>query len=59
MIRSEVLTPFRSVRMFFYLAFIAQASLRGLIAITQLIGALANPLRAGAVTDVAKGLGID
>ncbi|MFS7914791.1 hypothetical protein Hanom_Chr02g00157661 [Helianthus anomalus] len=31
--------------MFFYLSFIAQASLGGLIAITQLIGALANPLR--------------
>ncbi|XP_076950781.1 protein LOW PSII ACCUMULATION 1, chloroplastic-like [Bidens hawaiensis] len=58
-IRSEVLTPFRSVRMFFYLAFIAQASLGGLIAITQLIGALANPSRADAVTDIAKGLGID
>ncbi|KAJ0453984.1 putative protein LOW PSII ACCUMULATION 1 [Helianthus annuus] len=58
-IRSEVLTPFRSVRMFFYLAFIAQASLGGLIASTQLIGALANPSRAGAVTDIAKGLGID
>ncbi|KAI7743595.1 hypothetical protein M8C21_000794 [Ambrosia artemisiifolia] len=58
-IRSEVLTPFRSVRMFFYVAFIAQASLGGLIAITQLIGALANPSRADAVADIAKGLGID
>lgn len=58
-IRSEVLTPFRSVRMFFYIAFIAQASLGGLIAITQLIGALANPSRADAVADIAKGLGID
>ncbi|MFS7914788.1 putative protein LOW PSII ACCUMULATION 1 [Helianthus anomalus] len=45
--------------MFFYLAFIAQASLGGLIAITQLNGALANPLRVGVVTDIAKGLGID
>ncbi|KAL8253043.1 hypothetical protein R6Q59_036736 [Mikania micrantha] len=58
-IRSEVLTPFRSVRMFFYIAFIAQASLGGLIAITQLIGALANPSRADSVADIAKGLGID
>ncbi|XP_076921320.1 protein LOW PSII ACCUMULATION 1, chloroplastic-like [Bidens hawaiensis] len=58
-IRSEVLTPFRSVRMFFYLAFIAQASLGGLIATTQLIAALANPSRPDAVTDIAKGLAID
>nr|GEW63003.1 protein low PSII accumulation 1, chloroplastic [Tanacetum cinerariifolium] len=58
-IRSEVLTPFRSVRLFFYIAFIAQASLGGLIATTQLIGALANPSRAGTVVDIAKGLGID
>ncbi|XP_024981457.1 protein LOW PSII ACCUMULATION 1, chloroplastic [Cynara cardunculus var. scolymus] len=58
-IRSEVLTPFRSVRMFFYIAFVAQASLGGLIATTQLIGALANPSRADAVTDITKGLGID
>lgn len=58
-IRSEVLTPFRSVRMFFYIAFVAQASLGGLIATTQLIGALANPSRADSVTDIAKGLGID
>lgn len=58
-IRSEVLTPFRSVRMFFYIAFVAQASLGGLIATTQLIGALANPSRADAVVDIAKGLGID
>ena len=58
-IRSEVLTPFRSVRMFFYLAFIASGSLGGLIAITQLIGALANPSRAAEVPDIAMGLGID
>ncbi|XP_071738129.1 protein LOW PSII ACCUMULATION 1, chloroplastic-like [Rutidosis leptorrhynchoides] len=58
-IRSEVLTPFRSVRMFFYITFVAQASLGGLIATTQLIGALANPSRADTVIDIAKGLGID
>lgn len=58
-IRSEVLSPFRSVRMFFYLAFIASASLGGLIALTQLIGALANPSRAADVPEILKGLGID
>ncbi|CAK7349477.1 unnamed protein product [Dovyalis caffra] len=58
-IRSEVLSPFRSVRMFFYLAFIASASLGGLIATTQLIAALANPSRAAQVADILRGLGID
>lgn len=58
-IRSEVLSPFRSVRMFFYLTFIASASLGGLIAVTQLIGALANSTRAAEVPDIIKGLGID
>lgn len=45
--------------MFFYLAFIASASLGGLIATTQLIAALANPSKAAAVPEIAKGLGID
>ncbi|CAN6545210.1 unnamed protein product [Malus baccata var. baccata] len=58
-IRSEVLTPFRSVRMFFYLAFIASGGLGGLIATTQLIAALTNPSRALDATEIAKGLGID
>ncbi|KAL8101986.1 hypothetical protein AgCh_033766 [Apium graveolens] len=58
-IRSEVLTPFRSVRMFFYLAFIASASLGGLIATTQLIGSLSNPSRAAEVPKILEGLGID
>lgn len=58
-IRSEVLSPFRSVRMFFYLAFIASGSLGGLIAITQLIGALANSARAAEVPEILKGLSID
>ncbi|KAI3449849.1 hypothetical protein Pfo_006514 [Paulownia fortunei] len=58
-IRSEVLSPFRSVRMFFYLAFVASGSLGGLIAITQLIGALANSSRAADVPEILKGLGID
>ncbi|XP_021763371.1 protein LOW PSII ACCUMULATION 1, chloroplastic-like [Chenopodium quinoa] len=58
-IRSEVLTPFRSVRMFFYLAFMASGGLGTLIAVTQLIGALANPFRADEVPEILKGLGID
>ncbi|XP_057798204.1 protein LOW PSII ACCUMULATION 1, chloroplastic [Salvia miltiorrhiza] len=58
-IRSEVLSPFRTVRMFFYLAFIASGSLGGLIALSQLIGALANPSRAADITEILKGLGID
>lgn len=58
-IRSEVLTPFRSVRMFFYLAFIASGGLGTLIAVTQLIAALTNPSRALDAPEIAKGLGID
>ncbi|KAH7517477.1 hypothetical protein FEM48_Zijuj09G0069000 [Ziziphus jujuba var. spinosa] len=58
-IRSEVLSPFRSVRMFFYIAFIASGSLGGLIATTRLIGALSNPSRAAEVPEILKGLGID
>ncbi|KAH6811440.1 LOW PSII ACCUMULATION-like protein [Perilla frutescens var. frutescens] len=58
-IRSEVLSPFRSVRMFFYLAFIGSGSLGGLIATSQLIGALLNPSRAADVQEIIKGLGID
>ncbi|KAA0037902.1 protein LOW PSII ACCUMULATION 1 [Cucumis melo var. makuwa] len=58
-IRSEVLSPFRSVRMFFYLTFIASGTLGGLIATTQLLGALANSSRADEVPDILKGLGID
>ncbi|WJX18334.1 hypothetical protein P8452_08139 [Trifolium repens] len=58
-IRSEVLSPFRSLRMFFYIAFIASASLGTLIATSQLIGALTNPSRASQVPEILKGLGID
>ncbi|GAA0140378.1 hypothetical protein LIER_01739 [Lithospermum erythrorhizon] len=58
-IRSEVLTPFRSVRMFFYLAFIASGGLGGLIATSRLIGALSNPSRAPEVPEIAQGLVID
>lgn len=45
--------------MFFYLAFIASGSLGGLIAITRLIGALANPSRADEVPEIIRGIGID
>ncbi|KAJ4967715.1 hypothetical protein NE237_014416 [Protea cynaroides] len=58
-IRSEVLSPFRTVRMFFYLAFIASSSLGGLIATTQLIAALTNPSKAAEIPEIVKGLGID
>ncbi|KAL5711795.1 hypothetical protein ACHQM5_014036 [Ranunculus cassubicifolius] len=58
-IRSEVLTPFRSVRMFFYLAFIASASLGGLIAFTRLIGALSRNSPSMDTIEILKGLGID
>ncbi|XP_047981116.1 protein LOW PSII ACCUMULATION 1, chloroplastic [Salvia hispanica] len=58
-IRSEVLSPFRTVRMFFYVAFIASGSLGGFIALSQLVGALANPSRAADVTDILKDLAID
>lgn len=58
-IRSEVLSPFRTLRMFFYLAFVASGSLGGFIAITQLIGALANSSRAADVPEILKGIGID
>ncbi|WVZ86336.1 hypothetical protein U9M48_033134 [Paspalum notatum var. saurae] len=58
-IRSEVLSPYRSVRMFFYLAFMASGAVGGLIALTQLLPALSNPARAGGAADTLKGLGID
>ncbi|KAL6903537.1 hypothetical protein ACP4OV_004350 [Aristida adscensionis] len=58
-IRSEVLSPFRSVRMFFYLAFMASGALGGLIALTQLLPALGSPARAAGAADTLKGLGID
>lgn len=58
-IRSEVLSPFRSVRMFFYLAFVASGALGGLIATTQLIGALANPSRSSEAPEILKSLAID
>uniref|UniRef100_A0ACD5V4Q5 Uncharacterized protein n=1 Tax=Avena sativa TaxID=4498 RepID=A0ACD5V4Q5_AVESA len=58
-IRSEVLSPYRSVRMFFYLAFMASGGLGSLIALTQLLPALGNPARAAGAAETLKGLGID
>uniref|UniRef100_A0ACD5UD57 Uncharacterized protein n=1 Tax=Avena sativa TaxID=4498 RepID=A0ACD5UD57_AVESA len=58
-IRSEVLSPYRSLRMFFYLAFMASGGLGSLIALTQLLPALGNPARAAGAAETLKGLGID
>ncbi|CAN6235565.1 unnamed protein product [Urochloa humidicola] len=60
-IRSEVLSPFRSVRMFFYLAFMASGALGGLIALTRLLPALSSsdPARAAGAGETLRGLGID
>ncbi|KAF6144348.1 hypothetical protein GIB67_024575 [Kingdonia uniflora] len=60
-IRSEVLSPFRTVRMFFYLAFMASGGLGGLISTTQLIAALTvpNSPNAGNVGEILKSVGID
>ncbi|KAL0912778.1 hypothetical protein M5K25_016181 [Dendrobium thyrsiflorum] len=58
-IRSEVLSPFRSVRMFFYLAFIASGALGGLITITRLISSLANPSKTLLLPEILKDLSID
>ncbi|CAD5176318.1 unnamed protein product [Musa acuminata subsp. malaccensis] len=58
-IRSEVLSPFRSVRMFFYLAFMASGALGGLISITRLVPALVNSSRAADLPEILKGFGID
>ena len=45
--------------MFFYLAFIASASLGGLITLPRLISALANSSRSPELPEILKGLGID
>lgn len=58
-IRSEVLSPFRTVRMFFYVAFIASAALGGLVALPRLISALGNSSRSSELPEMLKGLGID
>ncbi|KAJ8513775.1 hypothetical protein OPV22_004209 [Ensete ventricosum] len=58
-IRSEVLSPFRSVRMFFYVAFMASGALGGLISITRLVPALVDSSRAAELPETLKGFGID
>lgn len=58
-IRSEVLSPFRSVRMFFYIAFIASAGLGTLITLPKLIFALSNESRSLELPEILKNLGID
>eukprot|EP00249_Psilotum_nudum_P010227 c22411_g1_i1 orf=788-1864(+) len=58
-IRSEVISPFRSVRMFFYLAFIASGTIGGLISLPRLVSALRSSPSLDPATEVLKGLGID
>ncbi|KAH7286334.1 hypothetical protein KP509_32G001900 [Ceratopteris richardii] len=58
-IRSEVISPFRSVRMFFYLAFIASGSIGALISLPRLFAALGHAPNASPVTEVLTGFGID
>ncbi|KAK9087673.1 hypothetical protein Syun_030067 [Stephania yunnanensis] len=58
-IRSEVLSPFRSVRMFFYLAFIASGSLGALIASTQFISSLIKQNPSTDLGETLKSLAID
>ncbi|KAG6533428.1 protein LOW PSII ACCUMULATION 1, chloroplastic-like [Zingiber officinale] len=58
-IRSEVLSPFRTVRMFFYLVFIASGSLGGLISLAQLVPALGDTSRAANLPEMLKSFGID
>lgn len=58
-IRSEVISPFRTVRMFFYLAFIASGSVGALISLPRLVAALGHAANAPPATEVLMGLGID
>lgn len=58
-IRSEVIAPFRALRMFFYGAFMASGGVGGLIAITRLIAALNNAPGSGDPIEIAKGIAID
>lgn len=57
--RSEVIAPFRALRMFFYSAFMASGGIGGLIAITRLIASLNNAPGAEAPIEIAKGIAID
>lgn len=58
-IRSEVISPFRSVRMFFYVAFMASGSIGALVSLPRLIAALGHASNASPITEVLSGLGID
>lgn len=58
-IRSEVIAPFRTVRMFFYSAFIASGSIGALISLPRLVAALGHAANGPAATEVLMGLGID
>lgn len=58
-IRNEVISPFRTVRMFFYLAFIGSGSIGALISLPRLIAALGHAANAPPATEVLMGLGID
>jgi hypothetical protein len=58
-IRSEVISPFRSLRMFFYLAFIASGTIGTLITLTRFAAALNGAPNAQPIPDIFKDLGID
>jgi hypothetical protein len=57
--RSEVISPFRSVRIFFYLAFIASASIGAVTSLPRLIAAIGHAPNAAPTMEVLSGLGID
>ncbi|CAM6104727.1 unnamed protein product [Calypogeia fissa] len=58
-IRSEVISPFRSLRMFFYVAFIASGTIGSLITLTRFAAALSGAPNAQPISDIFKDLGID
>lgn len=58
-IRSEVISPFRTLRMALSLALGGSASLGGLVALTRLAGALGGAPGAPNLEETVQGLGID
>ncbi|MCO5614537.1 hypothetical protein L7F22_068820 [Adiantum nelumboides] len=58
-IRGEVIAPFRSLRIFFYLAFVGSGSIGTLVSLPRLFAALRHAPNASPITDVLTGLGID
>eukprot|EP00897_Mesotaenium_endlicherianum_P001440 jgi/Mesen1/1323/ME000013S00813 len=58
-IRSEVIAPFRTVRMFFYVAFMASAGLGALISLTHVAGAVGGAANADPLSEILQGLAID